>query len=402
MNTTRSFIIILCCALFFVGASSASWANAATLTVDDDHAQCPTAGFTSIQAAVNAASPGDKINVCPGTYHEQVKITKPLTIQGLEVANQNLATVMPTGVVANSSSLVTSNPIAAIILVDGASKVDISNLTIDGANNGLNACLPVLMGIYYRNASGTVDGVAVKNMRPGSCTDSGYGIFVQSGNGGKSKVDVLNSSVHDYQKNGITGNQAGTEVNFKGNAVSGIGSAPDVAQNGIQIAFGAKGTIDSNAVINHVYSQCTSTACDTNATNILVFQSDEVKVTKNTTGNSQVNIDYFQGNKGEISNNTIFQSLVFDGIDLVGDQNHASNNNIFNSEASGVYVLGNKNEVNGNTINEAPVGILEDSPSSGNKFSGNKFYNTGMNTTPPRAHAASVMQLRGRVSPAQP
>src|SRR6267378_717941 len=45
-----------------------------TLIVDDDRADCPDAAFTSIQAAVDAAGPGDKIKVCPGTYQEQVRI----------------------------------------------------------------------------------------------------------------------------------------------------------------------------------------------------------------------------------------------------------------------------------------------------------------------------------------
>src|SRR4051794_26482566 len=38
--------------------------------------------FTSIQAAVTAASPGATINVSSGTYNENVVVDKPLTIQG--------------------------------------------------------------------------------------------------------------------------------------------------------------------------------------------------------------------------------------------------------------------------------------------------------------------------------
>ena len=41
-----------------------------TLIVDDDHMQCPNATFTSINAAVIAAAPGDTIKVCPGIYRE--------------------------------------------------------------------------------------------------------------------------------------------------------------------------------------------------------------------------------------------------------------------------------------------------------------------------------------------
>src|SRR2546425_6584433 len=53
----------------------ASLAGPARLLVDDDLVQCPTAQYMSIQAAVNDAQPGDHIDVCPGTYHEQVIIS---------------------------------------------------------------------------------------------------------------------------------------------------------------------------------------------------------------------------------------------------------------------------------------------------------------------------------------
>src|ERR1700730_13334122 len=109
--------------------------HGATLLVDDDKVQCPNAGFTSIQAAVNFASPGDRINVCPGTYKEQVDVTKPLTIQGSEVANQHLSLIMPNAVVANSTSTTTGNPVAAIVLVRTTEKVTLSHLAIDGTNN---------------------------------------------------------------------------------------------------------------------------------------------------------------------------------------------------------------------------------------------------------------------------
>lgn len=383
-------------------------APAATLTVDDDHVQCPSAAFTSIQAAVAAASPNDKINVCPGTYHEQVVINKPLTVQGIQVGNDALSLIQPGPMVPNTTSLTSGNPSAAIILVDGASKVSLNHLTVDGTGNNLPGCGPNFFGIYFRNASGTVDDMAVRNIQLAPSLfgcQTGLGIFVQSNSSGKSKVDILDSSIHDYQKGAIVANEANTEVNVSGNQISGIGPTAQIAQNGIQIGFGAKGTVTNNSVINHIYSPCTPSGCGASSINILIFQSDGTRVFNNSTGNAQVNI-YYEGNRGEVTGNTIFQTLVFEGIDLIGDRNSAVGNNVKNSGASAVYVLGNKNDVVANILNEAPIGIYQDQPGSDNHLLANDFDNIGQKiVTAPALAAATLNQTSapGRAtSPATP
>jgi len=73
---------VLLLAVVALGALGFGVTNALAkdLVVDKDKVQCPKAGFTSIQAAVTAASPGDKIKVCPDTYLESVNVPKSVDI----------------------------------------------------------------------------------------------------------------------------------------------------------------------------------------------------------------------------------------------------------------------------------------------------------------------------------
>ena len=58
-------------------------ASASIITVDDDLIECPSANFTSIQAAIDNASAGDTILVYPGYYRENIAIDKTLNLTGI-------------------------------------------------------------------------------------------------------------------------------------------------------------------------------------------------------------------------------------------------------------------------------------------------------------------------------
>ena len=252
-----------------VSPASAMPARGAQLVVDDDKVECPHAGFTHIQDAIDAASPGDAIHICKGIYIEQVTIRKPLDIDA-----DNGAILMPSAMRANTISLFDAAPIATALLVADTPGVSISGLTVDGVNNGVSQCAPDLIGILFQNASGELNRVAVRNFKLTASLNgcqSGTGIFVQSGNGGVSKVEIDRCTVHDFQKNGITADEKGTVATIRRNVVTGIGATTGAAQNGVQIGFGAAGSILENVVTNNVWAPCTAiAACTAVATNILV------------------------------------------------------------------------------------------------------------------------------------
>jgi hypothetical protein len=350
----------------------------------------------TIQAAVDLSSSGDTILVCPGVYEEQVKIVaKDLTIRGVTSGPLNQVLIKPQGMVPNSSNAFSGTPIAAVIAVEDSGKVILRNLTVDGADNQLTECSPTLVGIFYRNASGEVQASAVRDIRLGSSLEtcqSGYGIFAQSAAGGAAKLSVEDSSVHGYQKVGILANEAGTELQAISSAVTGDGPTTVIAQNGIQVGFGATGRVAGNSVLNHVYS-CETADCDV-ATNILLFEADSVTIAGNTTGKAVISIFLAGSNNSNVRDNMVSASELLDGISVLGNRNHIIRNRIFDSDEFALSVQGNNNLVEFNLINDSPCGIF--SNGNGNRLRLNTIFNTELATCEPFTLFSFGLSLNAR------
>jgi pectin methylesterase-like acyl-CoA thioesterase len=100
------------------GAPAAGPAPTSTrLVVDDDHAQCPHANYTSIQSAVDAADPGDTVLVCDGLYREDVTI--PDGTDRLRVISN-----------------VKQRAVVRSFTISGAIDVEISRFVIEGTGGG--------------------------------------------------------------------------------------------------------------------------------------------------------------------------------------------------------------------------------------------------------------------------
>ncbi|MGC1546433.1 MAG: NosD domain-containing protein [Candidatus Acidiferrales bacterium] len=369
------FLLVSLLPVFFARPAFAQVAANATpnIIVANIKAVCPTATYTTIQAAVNAAGPGDIIRVCAGTYHEQVVINTEVVLQA-----DNGVIVEPNSVVANATGP-TGDSIAAIILAQNSANVQLQGFIVDGTANKIMDCTPRLIGILYQDASGIVSHNSVRHMRLGSSFDgcqSGNAIEVESSGSGHASVTIVSNTVDTYQKNGITANEPGTRVSITQNTVTGIGPTIGAAQNGIQIGFGAQGQIVGNEVANNIYSPCESVSnCPANASGILIYQSDGIQLQHNIVGVNQVGI-FVAANNTVVGSRTIFHSVVLDGIALVGNGNSASNNSVSNSDDAAVYIQGNTNSVFNNIFTGASVGILTISGSTGTVQYGNQFFAT--------------------------
>jgi hypothetical protein len=93
------------------------------------------------------------------------------------------------------------------------------------------------------------------------------------------------STITNYQKNGVVVSGAGASLKVQSNTVTGQGPVNYIAQNGIQISFGASGTVTGNTVTNNWYTGPTVTACG-----LLFYQAAGVKQSGNILSGNQTNL----------------------------------------------------------------------------------------------------------------
>ncbi len=186
--------------------------------------------------------------VCPGTYAEQVTISKPLSLTGTAsgTANQAVITVPSGGLVQNATSMF-GESVAAQILVEGAGAVNITNIAVDGTG-GDTSCLFWLAGIFYGSgSSGTVNKVRASGQIDGTC---GVGIWAENANSPSQSVTVANSTVYNVDSAGIfagSGTTPTLTATLSNNVVNASAAVAAIDSDSVQ------GTVNANNVSNSVF-----------------------------------------------------------------------------------------------------------------------------------------------------
>lgn len=155
-------------------------ADPVTLQVDDDLAQCPSAGYTTISSAIAAAPANAAIQVCAGNYNEDVTVNKSLTIYG-----------------SGPASTTVSGPIGGggATFQIAANNVDLSGFTITRDGNNTTD---------WNNPSLNTAGVAIQGQ-----SISGTVIHDNVITGMRTAIDINNSNGHTVRNNVIDNNHTG-------------------------------------------------------------------------------------------------------------------------------------------------------------------------------------------------
>ena len=316
---------------------------AVIIKVDATGVRCPDARFTRIQDAIDAAKNNNVIQVCPGTYPEQLTIAKKVKVIGF-----GRPVIRPTAMVANSNSIRTGAPIAAAAVVTATATLD--GLEFDLTDNGVPGCDegdPMLAGVYFRGASGTLKNSRVHGvMLPpaGRTCESGVAVLAQGGGVKSSRVDVSRNVIYDYQRAGIVVNERGVRSTVRSNTVTGAGVTSDVVQNGIQVGFDAVAVITNNTVQNNTGPS--GSECTFDAGNLVYLASGGVISGNTFTGNASGVI--VSGNRNRVLRNTVDGlsggvPAGLDGISVFGDANVLVSNTVRNLSEVGVRLFGNAN-----------------------------------------------------------
>jgi parallel beta-helix repeat protein len=285
----RCVCLVLASGLFVYAPA---WA-ATLLVVDDDGVECPNADFTTIQAAVDAAAaePGtQEIRVCKGMYAENVSIGLDNSVV---IFGDGVGLTVVKGVAG------TAGP---IINAADAVQVDIRNLTVDGMSAMAN--VSVCNGIRYQQTSGTIQDVAVLNIRNASGSCQGIGIRAES-TGQSINVQVQDTHVENFTRVGINGNGEGVKIKIVANDVVGPVDPKVWAPNGIQVARGASGTVKNNDISDAISPNPSGGA----GSGIILFCAGKSTVTNNQISNSDLGIAIADNANAKVSNNDVDGSL---------------------------------------------------------------------------------------------
>lgn len=242
---------------------------------------CSSPGFTSVQAAVDAAHAGDTVYLC-GIFAEQVIISKTITLTGERGAaiDAPASFPAPSAVLSRLPTQFTTDnlfvPEAIVVIWGAGAHVTVSGLTVAGVMPTNHSCANNEFGVLViSGGTATLDNDRVRDIRDSDHTLYGcqFGNAIQIGrehwptaaNFNTTRIEnfvghatITGTTVSGYQKDGIVVDSPGSTANMSYNTVNGSNRdsqlSPIIAQNGIEVLRGAYAHVRNNTVTGNTYT----------------------------------------------------------------------------------------------------------------------------------------------------
>jgi parallel beta-helix repeat protein len=123
-----------------------------------------------------------------------------------------------------------------------------------GRVNGANVHDANYFGIVNNGGDVDIRNSNISDIGEKPLNGSQHGVGIYFAFGAASKGSIQNNTVSRYQKGGIVVNGSASNVNVQQNTVLGVGPVDYIAQNGIQIGYGAKAQVQNNFVSGNAYT----------------------------------------------------------------------------------------------------------------------------------------------------
>ena len=340
--------------------------------------------FATIQAAIDDAETidGNTIQVAAGTYDEQVVIDgKDLTLQGAgdtTIIRPSAPATLTSTYTYPDGTFWVGTVMSSVILVKNADAVTVKNLKIDGINlTTLPAGASRLAGVLYGESGGVIDNVTVTTMVVNGYSTRSYGIDL-SAVGTARTVEVMNSHISDWSRNGIQAQGGSLTADIHDNTLTGVGDVQveGVVPNGILFIHG----VDGNATTNTISALHTSTSDGSLSAGILFYDPLTAGIVAEDNNISDVDdgvIVSANANDVIIRNNNLHDNLET-GIHLEGGatNNTITGNTITGNAKAGIRFAGANdpddadsppgtgNVANNNTITGNAIGVVNYDPDS--------------------------------------
>jgi len=239
----------------------------------------------SLQAAVAAVPTGTTLELT-GTFEEQVVIDgKNVILQGSGSSTTTLRA--PVSLVSTFNTGVDNRP---VVTVKNTEASEVRALTIDGLGRGNGNVR--FEGVAFWNGGGVVSDCAITGIieTPFSGTQHGVAVYAFNDDGGPHSIEVGSCTIDEFQKNGFALSGTGLVVDVHDCDVVGKGDTATIAQNGIQVSFGAGGSVTDCSVSEMRYTPATFVS-----SGVLLYQATAVTLEGITLSDAQEPIYLIDG-----------------------------------------------------------------------------------------------------------